>query len=131
MKKVLIAVLALAVIGCAGQLQQGGAYYPTGQVSNIALYKLDATYSFAYTTIDAAFTYEKNNRAVLWAVSPKIKHALDALRPQAVDIHKRWAIARSIYEANPVAGNLTTLQTILVEIQNISTAAQAAITAAQ
>jgi hypothetical protein len=126
-KSFIAGLMLVAVVGCAGRLESGGAYYPVGQVANVALYKIDASYSFAYTVIDSVFTYERDNRVALWAISPKIKHSLDAIRPTAVQVNQKWAIARSAYEQNPIAANMTALETVLQEIQKLAAAAQAAI----
>lgn len=125
--------------GCTN-LQQGGAYAPgeftiaadgttnfnASASPDIAFYYADATYNSAYSIVDAAFKWEAGNRAALFKLDPDIKHALDSIRPTAWDIQKRWAVARSSYVLNPVPANLTTIQTIVDEIQRIVPAVTAA-----
>ena len=139
--------LLLISSGCATKLAPGGAYAPGittittdangNAVTNFtataatdkAFYIADASYDLAYSTIDAAFTFEKENRDALWKISPEIKHTLDSIRPQAWLVNMQWAAARKAYVANPTPPGLSSLQTFLSQIQNLSTAAQAAIVA--
>lgn len=121
--------------GCnKSTLAPGGAYNPitvTAGVTNSApdldLFIADSAYQVAYNTIDAAFTTEKNNRALLWKTSPSIKHTLDSIRPQALDANDRYLSARAAYITNPVPDNLQGVNKILAEIQQIAIAAQAAL----
>src|SRR5262245_2666148 len=127
-KKTFTALLSLSVgllAGCVGKrLEPGGAYAPGGFVvttntggvgetnfmptaqADMAFYVADSSYDLAYSIIDGAFKFERDNRAALWRVSPSIKHTLDEIRPKALEIHKRWAAARQAYIANPVATGL-------------------------
>lgn len=116
--------------GCKSTLQEGGAYNSgsTNSVvvkADLAFFVVDSAYELAHATIDAAFTFEKNNRALLWDRSKSIKHELDAIRPQAVAINGKYLTARAAYLANPVPDNLTKLQAILVEIQRLATSTAA------
>lgn len=143
-----IACLILPVLtGCKTRLAQGGAYAPgtttiTTDLNGVtstnfvataapdkAFYLVDADYDLAYATLDAAFTFEKENRDALWKVSPEIKHTLDSIRPQAWIVNLQWAAARKVYAANPIPAGLSNLQTYLAQIKNLATAAQAAIAA--
>ena len=128
-------VAPLVHTGCSkATLQPGGAYDPitvSGGVTNSApdmpLFLADSAYQLAYKTLDAAFTTEKNNRDMLWKVSPSIKHALDDIRPDAVKFNADYLAARDVYIANPVPANLTGVQAILAKIQQLSVTAQAAL----
>ena len=132
-KYIAVAVLALALtafVGCkTPTLETGGAYAPTATTANMPLYVADVAYKVAYDSVNAVFKIEYDNRAVLWQTSPKIKATLDGIRPQAWDAHVRWAAARKVYDLNPTPEGLSTLQTILANMQTLSTAAQAAIAA--
>jgi hypothetical protein len=117
------------------RLEPGGAYAPAttnsaGQViytqqPDLAFYTTDAAYDLAYSAIDAAFKFERDNRAMLWQISPQIKHSLDSIRPQAVEANARYLAARAAYMAHPVPANLGALQRILSEVQSLTAAARA------
>lgn len=138
----LIAVLGLAaslLIGCKHTLQPGGAYAPITVTTNTAgvvvtnatalpdltFYEVDAAFSMAYAALDGVFTWERDNRAVLWSISPQIKKTLDGIRPTAAQIVKDYAVARAAYKANPTPAGLATLQTILAKAQQLQAAAAA------
>jgi len=145
--------IGLVGLGCkigTSNLEQGGAYSPgsfivtpdpsgTGTVTNFvatgiadkSFFVVDSSYDLAFSVVDAVFNFERNNRLALWKLSPQIKGSLDAIRPKAVDINLRYAKARQAYMLNPAPSGLTPLQTILAELQNLASAAQAAITPAQ
>lgn len=138
MKKRYSYIAALAVViavctalgGCKTKLEPGGAYAPVDPAGNVlgtdtGLALADASYKLAYDTMFAVFKYERDNRAELFALSPRVKHGLDALRPQVVAVDRRWAIARSTYRVNPTPAGLGTLQTILAEIQRLLPVVQA------
>jgi hypothetical protein len=93
----------------------------------MAFYTVDATYDLAYSTLDAAFKFERDNRALLWKASPTIKHTLDAVRPQAVQVNAEYLTARAAYIANPIPAGLSTLQSILAKVQQLSVTATAAL----
>lgn len=135
--------------GCKSTLAPGGAYAPgnfvvatdpsgvtttnftaTG-VSDKAFFAVDSAYDFAYSTIDAAFTFERENRLALWKLSPDIKHTLDKIRLQAWDANVRYFRARQQYLSNPVPAGLSTLQSTLAELQNLAAAVQIAIAPAK
>lgn len=122
--------------GCKGigKLEAGGAYSLTnsqGQViyNDIGLALADASYKFAYQTVDGVLKFERDNRAAIKALSPTVgldvKHALDRIRPTVWDIDQRWAVARRAYRLNPTPAGLTTLQTLLAEIQRLVPVVQA------
>lgn len=134
---ILIGSLLMALVafaGCGkGTLQPGGAYSGvtasgvTNAAPDYAFFLVDSGFDLAYSSIDAAFKFEKDNRAMLWAVSPDIKHTLDKIRPQALAIATEYLRVRAVYKANPTPANLGALQTALAKIQQLSTAAVAAI----
>lgn len=128
----------LLVSGCASKLQEGGAYAPdpttnavTGIVTTIAADKpffvVDSAFYLAYSAVDAAFTFERDNRATLWKLSPQIKHDLDAIRPDAVLARNAYMAARKSYIANPTPAGLDTLSTVLAKVQQLQTTANAVI----
>lgn len=131
----LLFILSLCTIfmtGCGTpRLEQGGAYAPvdTNGVAtaapDYAFFVVDSAYDLAYSAVDSVFTFERQNRAMLWAISPTIKHSLDNLRPQAWGIAVKYAKARAAYMANPVPANLTLLQQLLAEVQQLSATVQA------
>lgn len=142
----LLVTLAVASLtffgGCkTKQLEKGGAYAPGSWSTNTdgsttftatgaedpVLYKIDAAYDLAYTFMDTAFNAERNNRAYLWSISHDIKHTLDDIRPKAADANQRFLKARRIYLLNPTPAGLSDLETVLSEIQNLSSAATAVI----
>lgn len=133
-------------MGCAGKLAPGGDYSPgttslstnasTGVITtnftataapDFAFFTADASFDLTYSAIDAIFNFERDNRNLLWSISPDIKHTLDKLRPQAVQIRNDYIAARIAYEANPIPANLTTLQDVLSRIKATLAAVQAAI----
>lgn len=126
----LAAGLAFGAVGCKSpKLEAGGAYAPTNAVGlvvyqDVGLAVADATYKFTYEATLAVFRFEREHRAELWAISPKIKAELDQLRPKVVDVNRRWALARHAYKANPTPAGLSTLKTILSELQRLLPAAQ-------
>jgi len=140
--KTLAAVLAVAFIiacsGCKATLQGGGAYAPvstnelTGEIvivhiPDLAFYNTDAAYDLAYSSIDAAFKFERDNRLLLWRLSPQIKRTLDQIRPQAVLVNAEYLRVRQVYLSNPVPGGLTQLQAVLAKINQIAATAVAAL----
>ena len=134
-----LAVLALLILpaclllsACkAPQLEAGGAYAPldTNGVATVAadpaFFAVDSAYDLAYSTLDGAFLFERQNRAALWQISPAIKHTLDTIRPQAWALAVQYARARQAYIANPVPANLGTLQNVLAHVQQLLASAQA------
>lgn len=145
----LICIPLLMMLPACGtpKLELGGAYAPaatnitastegvlvTNVVStvapDIAFFTVDSAFLLAHSAIDAVFTIEKNNRQLLWQVSPEIKHTIDAIRPKAVEIVKQYAIARAVYRAHPTPAGLSTLEEILARANQVSTALQAVIPA--
>lgn len=136
----LIAMPATLQTGCGhATLEQGGAYAPlpvtnidgtvTQQGSAYELFVIDQSFQLAHTAVATVFQFERDNRALLWQVSPEIKHSLDRIRPQVVDAETRFAVGRKAYIAAPVPQNLTTLQGILTELQRLSLTAQAVVPA--
>ena len=118
--------------GC-GALQKnkfevGGAYAQTETRAAMPdLYVTDAAFDLAWKSLDATFKYEQANRAALWVISPKIKHSLDAIRPEAAQVWMDYATARQAYLAMPVAANLDALRASLAKLQQYNTTALAVI----
>lgn len=134
------AVAMLALAGCGKTLEPGGAYAPATtnadgtlvatQKADMALFVADSSYKLAYDAVDAVFKFERNNRAQLATISPKIKLTLDQYRATAVDIDRRWALARQAYKANSIPANLSTLQDVLAEVQRLVPVVQSQLTPA-
>ena len=136
--------LLFTLPGCkSGKLEQGGAYAPavttvttgsdgqtvTNTVAMIApdpgLFFADSAFDLTYTVIDNVFTFERDNRLLLWRLSPDIKHTLDKLRPEAVKVRDQFVTARRAYLAAPTPAGLTVLESALAKAQQLSMAAQA------
>jgi hypothetical protein len=133
---ILAAAIAVSTPGCGTtQLESGGAYAPTltdtngapvpAQQPDAAFFIADSTFSLAYSAIDGAFEFERNNRRALWKVAPQIKRGLDKIRPEAVRVRDDYLKMRRVYMANPVPVNLTELQAALAKVQQLSLAATA------
>lgn len=112
-------------LGCKATLETGGAYAQTNTVPDLAFYHIDASFRAAYATTDAAFTWERDNRAFLWSVSPKIKHTLDDIRPTAASVARNYFVAREEYKKHPTPSGLSLLQSILAKVQQLSATAAA------
>src|SRR5690349_4555794 len=105
---------SLAICCTKSTLQPGGAYNPvstnsagvTTPAPDMGLFVADSAYQVAWNTLDAAFTTERNNRQMLWTISPQIKKTLDGIRPQASQFNDDYLRARAAYIANPVPTNL-------------------------
>jgi hypothetical protein len=131
----MLCLLASLFAGCKTQkLEPGGVYAPTNTLGQLvlndrALALADASYKFAYETVLGVFKFEKENRAQIAAMSPTlgatIKEALDNGRTKVWEIDQRWALARKAYRANPTAAGMTTIQTVLAEIERIVPVIQA------
>lgn len=127
MKAILSVIALCAVLACGcktATLEPGGPYAPTNSVGQVlyndaGLALADASYKMAYDTMFAVFKLERDNRQAIWDISPTVKRALDGIRPQVVEIDRRWAAARKLYKAAPTPAGLSTLQTILAEIQRL------------
>jgi hypothetical protein len=119
--------------GCATKLAPGGAYSPAitnanGQVilterPDLKLFAADAAFQISHSAVDTAFRLERENRELLWQLSPSIKHKLDEIRPRAQMAVRKWAIARKAYLAAPVPANLSQLEAALAEMQRLSAVA--------
>lgn len=136
----LTVVPIVAITGCGhATLEQGGAYAPATtnvdgsvvitQRPDFEFFVVDEAYQLAYDSINTTFEFERNNRAWLWQISPEIKHSLDKIRPAAQTARVKYAVARAAYLQNPVAANLSTLQTVLEEAKAVAAAAIAAVPA--
>lgn len=132
-----VLAVSLSLTACkTPRLEPGGVYAPTnsvGQViyNDIGLALADASWKLAYETVLGVMEFERENRQALWDISPDIKRSLDSIRPTVVDIRLRWNQARQIYEANPTPAGLTTLQTIMSEIERLVPVVQAQLTPAK
>ena len=121
--------------GCKGTLQPGGAYNPTttnavGVVSSVPdkpFLAVEAAFDLAYSALDAAFTTERNNRAMFWALSPDIKHTLDTIRPRAVIARNSYIKARDLYVSVRSSVAFDELKKALAHMQDISKSAQSVI----
>lgn len=130
-----LGVLSLFTACGPARLEPGGIYAPgivatngvvtPTQQPDPAFYYTDASFALAYSAVDAAFEFERNNRVMLFKVSPDIKHTLDKIRKEAVLARDKYLAARRIYLANPVPPNLTQLESALEKIQQLSTTATA------
>jgi hypothetical protein len=130
MKQTLLLLLlgfSLAFVGCKATLEPGGPYAPTGQQADMPFYVVDGAFNLAYTTVDATFKWEKDNRAALWKLSPDIKKTLDTIRPEASKVVKQYATARSAYLKNPTPEGLSDLQFALATIRKVADVALATI----
>lgn len=136
----LLGFALLCTEGCKKTLEVGGAYAPaivstnavTGAVTtnivnapDLAFYQIDSGFMASYASVDAVFTWERDNRAFLWGVSPNIKHTLDQARPTAAALVKNYGVARQAYKANPTPAGLDLLKTILAKLQALQAAANA------
>jgi hypothetical protein len=131
---VALLVLGAMLTGCGkATLELGGAYAPTDTngvatvKADLAFFEIDSGFDLADSAVRAVMKFERNNRSMLWKVSPDIKHTLDGLRPQIVQVETEYALARKAYMANPVPASLDTLQEILAKAQQLNAAAQAVI----
>lgn len=126
----LLAVLALGLIltACKSTLEPGGAYAPTNAVPDKAFYITDGAFMIAAGTLDTAFKFEQQNRLTLWKLSPQIKHTLDKIRPDAAQAVLAYKATREAYKANPTPTGLDILNTVLAKLNQLSTAASAAVT---
>ncbi len=117
-----------ALTGCkTSNLEVGGAYSQTNTVPDKAFFAVDSAFTLAHSMVNAAFESERENRQLLWKISPNIKHSLDAIRPTAWDLTVRYTAARKTYLKQPIPANLTRLQTFLSGMQNLANTAQAAL----
>jgi hypothetical protein len=134
-------VLAGPITGCKNfnrQLETGGAYAPgtntvvNGELVTVptgapdrAFFAVDSAFQLAHAVANAVFSYERENRLLLWNLSPDIKRDLDKIRPQYSDAVRKYAAARRAYTANPTPAGLSDLQTTLLQLQNFANAASA------
>lgn len=107
-------------VGCKSTLAPDGSYNKT--VPDMAFYQADSAFGLAYDTINLAFEAEYNNRALLWSISPEIKHTLDKVRPVALQVRNDYVIARDAYLKNPTPAGLTGVQSILAKAQQLLSA---------
>lgn len=139
----LLGISALFFAGCGltkSTLVNGGAYAPgsfqvttngelvsTNFVATAApdllFYQVDSAFNAAYTIVQTTFALEYYNRAVLWKLSPDIKHTLDSIRPAAWKAVVTYETARTAYEKSPTSAGLTGLQDLLANVQQFSTLA--------
>jgi hypothetical protein len=127
--------VAIALSACkTPQLEPGGVYTTvttngvTVAVSgDVALFTVDTAFGFAYDALDAAFLFEKQNRDVLFKLSPKIKATLDNIRPDAVKARNDFFTIRAAYIAHPTPAGLTGLEAALGKMQQLLATANAAL----
>lgn len=155
MKHTLRSYISMAVLlggiiafdtGCkSNKLEEGGAYAPglflvstnaSGAVvtnfsaayaPDLAFYVADGAFSVAYATADTVFTFERNNRDMLWRLSPDIKKVLDGIRPQAVEVRNKYIAARTAYLQTPTPAGLSAMNEALSRMNNLAAAASAAL----
>lgn len=130
----MVALGATFFIGCkAPKLEAGGVYAPTNTLGQVTVNELplalvDASYKFAYETVLSPLRFEKEHRAEIYALSPTVgaavKAKLDDIRAEVWKIDVRWALARKAYRSSPTPAGLTTLQTILAEVERLIPVAQ-------
>ena len=130
--RIILAVLLLGVAAFTPAchtptLDSGGAYAQPGQVADMPFEVADAAFNFSWTAVNAAFKFERDNRALLWKLDPSIKNTMDTIRPQAAAAWLDYAKARKAYKANPTPANLTTLNAVLAQVQRLVSAAAAVI----
>lgn len=142
---ILCAFLSVGIAGCSSlgaNLADGGAYSPVviitttnaeGVVTvnasrviepDFKFFVADSAFDIASGVVIGVFKFEKENRAAIFAVTPKIKHELDKVRPVALDIIRRYGAARKIYIKNPTPAGIGKLEATLLEIQKVSLIAQ-------
>jgi len=122
----ILLVLCLIGQGCVTntRLEPGGAYSQSATAAAMPeLFVMDSSFDLAYSALDTTFKFERNNRTMLWAISPNIKHTLDKLRVEASRVKLDYAIARQAYLANSIQTNLDALTTALTKLQAINIAA--------
>jgi hypothetical protein len=125
MKKYLLLITIAAAIvgfgfGCStDRLEVGGAYAPPGQAPDLILFQADSAFDLTFTATQAIFKFERDNRAMLWKISPDIKHSLDKARPVAFKCGKEYQKARATYLLNPTPAGMDTLKTVLSKMSAI------------
>lgn len=122
----LCGLLGFGAMGCVTpeRLEAGGAYAASQtQAAQPELFTLDASFDLAYASLDTAFKYERDNRALLWKLSPNIKRSLDKLRKEAGTVRDDYALARTIYLENPTPAGLGAVQEALNKLQLANVAA--------
>lgn len=81
----------------------------------------------AAVSFDGFVTFEKNNRAALWAINPGVKHAADKLRrrdcetcdPNGVKwLESSWHLVE-VYRTNRTPENKANMETALAVIQDL------------
>lgn len=141
MKKLLTA-LSCAVLLCAitltpacksSKLEPGGAYAPIASdgvqriAPDVGFFAVESAFKLAHNTIRFVFDAEYENRALLWSVSPKIKHTLDAIRPQVNEAIRDYAEARDVYRENPTPAGLSNMEFALAKVKQLALTAEAAL----
>lgn len=131
---IVLAALAVPILqsGCrTSQLESGGSYAPTNSVGVVVADKpfmaIESAFALAYGTLDTAFSFERDNRAMLWGISHSIKHTMDKIRPQAVAARDAYFQARALYVGSRTPQSFELLKTQLSKIQKFSTEAQSAL----
>lgn len=127
----ILGVAGLVLTGPTGchttRLEQGGAYALTNTVPDMQFFVVESTYDIAYSSVLAVMKFERDNRLMLWNISPQIKHTLDGIRPKVVEADKAYVAARASYILNPTPVGLTPLNESLQKMQQLLATAQAVI----
>jgi len=122
----------LLLSGCGAingdKFEAGGAYAATETAPAMPeLYTADSAFDLAYKALDLTFKYERDNRAVLWKISPKIKQKLDGYRSEASQVWMDYAVARQTYLTTPTTANLDAISVITGKLAKLNAAALAVI----
>lgn len=113
---ILTAIAAIALVGCVKgnkRLETGGAYAQvSGSSTNAdyAFFAVDLTFKTVYSSVDAAYKFEFDNRDDIWKVSHKVKQVLDKTKPSITKAVIGYGIARQQYKLNPTASNLESMK---------------------
>lgn len=127
----LMVALCAVLTACNGnkRLEAGGAYNqitpPSPGQTNVitnpdyAFFTVDLTFKTLYSSLDAAFKFERDNREALWKIDHGIKHGMDKLRTQATKVVIAYAAVRTQYLQNPTPSNLDAFNTVIADLQKI------------
>ena len=118
-----IVLWLLLLAGCATQLETGGPYAKPDQAPDMAFFIADSSFKFAHSILDTSFKIERDNRDLLWQISPSIKHVMDTIREEAKRAEFYYASARQFYLKNQTAENLIWLQKASARMDDLAKSA--------